>query len=175
MPTFQQLRTGYPAPHYPFSNTLLAFMANDNNFYSSLKLANSTRFQIIPVILTSHTVLPHPLSADQVIGIWYFDKVNFNTGNTPFFKQDFIINVGTRHTDYISYSAANSNGQSVKPIREFFRLYGSGTKFYNRNARHPQRWQHHYDNVINLPRSAELRAWAKKLRDEYRKTGNCTI
>lgn len=175
MPTFNQLKTLYPGPPHRFSDAILMFMSAHPDFYNSLKLANPNRFQVIPVVLTSFTPANHPLHTDEVIGIWYFDKSNFSRSVGPFFKQDFIVNEGSLHRRFVSYSRNNRGSVYVKPIGEFFRLYGSGNKYYDKGPGHVQRWQHDYANLVNLPHSRVLREWAKQLRDEYKKLGTCTI
>ncbi len=176
MPTLAQLNAMYPVPTYPFSTALLTAMAGDAAFFGALKLSNTVRFQVIPYILLSHTPAPHPRHQDEVIGIWYLDKTNATAGMPPLFKQDFIVNVGHANTQFVSYSASPTVvGPTVRPIADFFRDYGHGTRYYHRTPGHLQPWQHHYDKLVNLPRNTDLRAWARQLRDEFIATGICTI
>ncbi len=158
-------RDKFPKNQYPFSDELCDFMDNNPEFFCSLKLSNSSRFKFIPLIFTSHTPNNHTKHKDEVIGMWYLDTskniCNYHS-RICFFKQDFVVNIGKRNKEFVSYSADIESGKYVKPISEFFRIYGSGGKFYHDG----KEWQHHYADISSLPDEPRLREWAQKIKRE---------
>lgn len=128
-------------------------------FLKSLKLSNSKRFDFIPLIFTSHTIPSHEKNADEVIGLWFLDKEKAfckRHKTVCLFKQDFIVNTKKENKEFISYSSDNDKGIYIKPIKDFFVLYGNNEKFYHDG----KCWQHHYQNVENLPEEPRLRKLA---------------
>ncbi len=125
-------------------------------FEDSLKLTNP-RFRFLPGMILSSQPRSAAHARDDVIGIWYLDTKNQKEGMKPLFKQDFIVDVGRMSSEFVSYSANQSNGPYVRPIGEFFQKYGDGQRYYYRSGAKP--WQHHYDGVNDLP--IELQAMAR--------------
>lgn len=155
-------RAKFPIKKYPFSDELCLFMDKNPKFFNSLKLANSKRFEFIPLIFTSHTPKLHPKSKDEVIGMWYLDKDKKKCKEhniVCLFKQDFVVNIGYKNKEFISYSTNNNKGKYIKPIKVFFRLYGENGKYYHKG----NQWQHHYRNVKDLPNESRLKSFANKL------------
>ena len=155
------LRRQYPKNRYPLSDALCIFMDNHPEVYNTLKLSNETRFLFIPIIGLTYLPKEEFRSNDEVIGMFYLDKVNHKLNKTPLFKQDFIVNQNSENRYYVSYSADKNNGKYIKSLSEFFLIYGKNGKFYHRNGKKP--WQHHYDYVIDLPDYPNLRETAKAL------------
>jgi hypothetical protein len=131
------------------SEELLDWIESNPSFRKSLKLNNPNRFIKLPFLITSHTPRAHKLHKDEIIGIWYLDKNNYQNNQEPLFKQDFIVNKLKQNKEFVSF-AANSfaNGDYVEPIDNFFKIYGSGGKYYHKSG---IRWEHHYDSVADLP------------------------
>ena len=154
-------RQKFPPNQYPFSDALCSFWDYHPEAFLSLKLNNTKRFELLPVIFTSHTPFPHRQCNDQVIGLWYLDfsgtvcKIH---KRICWFKQDFIVNINEQHKEFVSYSANNKNGKFVKTITDFFNSYSQNGKFYHDG----KNWQHHYSNVEDLPNEPNLRILAKQ-------------
>ena len=92
-----KFRKIFPSSYHPFSDSLCDFMDKNPLFFDSLKLANLSRFEFIPLIFISHMPYWHRLASDEVIGLWYLDKENLKKGKGPVFKQDFVVNVNTEN------------------------------------------------------------------------------
>ncbi len=153
------MRKRYPPEKYPFSDDLYFFMENHPEAEAALKLSNPRRFVTIPRIFLSYLPDSHVKAADQVIGVWYFDK------NKPYcrkhnkvcaFKQDFIVNVGELGKEYIVYTADKKPPPYVQPLSKFFNDYGENGTFYHDG----NQWNHHYATVQDLPDEPELRQLA---------------
>ena len=149
------IRTKYPKTYYPLSDELCSFMDNNNNFTSSLKLSNTSKFEFIPIIFTSHLPHWHKLAVDEVIGMWYLDKENLKKGEFPLFKQDFIVNKnsdGKIFNSYVDKKTYDKNkNHHVLTIDNFFIDYGEWDiatctgRFYVRENSKP--WMHHYNEL----------------------------
>jgi hypothetical protein len=148
-------RQDFPANEYPFSDQLCNFMDAHADFFDSLKLANYTRFKLIPIIAITHTPDTHLRSGDEIIGMFYCDVDNYHENRPPFFKQDYVVNIDGMNQKFVSYSASQSSGAYVKPMADFFTMYGNNGQFYHRNGTRP--WEHHYDNARDLPDYLGLR------------------
>src|SRR3989344_2375664 len=171
MPKFESLKRRFPHRSYSLSNPLLQFMEAQPLFYQSLKLANWRRFQVIPHIITSHTPASHSRTLDEIIGMWYLDKEGAGTQNNPFFKQDFVVNVGRLDSEFVSYTIGFPTSQYVKPITDFFRDYGAGGQYYHKGSR----WEHHYIDLVNLPNNPVLRGWCLALKHQWQTNGRCSV
>lgn len=159
-------RNKFPKPEYPFSDELCNFLDAHPEFFNSLKLSKPGRFEFIKLIFTSHTTPPHPMCSDEVIGMWYYDKskpICKSHNCVCLFKQDFVVNKNHLNKEFVSYSTGNNDGVFVKPIKEFFKLYGDGQNFYHDGSK----WQHHYKDVIDLPDEPYLKLWAIKIKNLY--------
>mgnify|MGYP001566357369 CR=1 FL=1 len=171
MPKFTSLKRRFPHRHYPFSDPLLKFMEAEPTFYASLKLANWRRFKTIPRIITSHTPTGHSHSQDEIIGVWYFDLEGTGVNGHPFFKQDFIVNIGRMDREFHSYTVGFPTNQYVHQIGDFFNTYGLNGQYYHRGSR----WEHHYLDVADLPNDRDLKSWGRSLRIQLQITGRCSI
>jgi hypothetical protein len=172
-------RDRYPASRYPLSDQLCAFMDVHPEFHESLKLHNTKRFHFLRCILSSGLPSGEHHADDEVIGLWYLDKQNLLrlsgdraraiSERRPFFKQDFIVNVGSREAEYVSYTAESIFEQIQKKIQtpyirlidDFFLQYGKGGAYYHNGLR----WQHEYPDVEDLPAEKGLRDLARQARD----------
>jgi len=154
------MRDRFPAAEYPFSDKLCQFMDDHPEFYRSLKLSNPRRFEFLPFMLLSSTPPDHPLYRDQVIGFLYLDK---KRNNGVLFKQDYIVNKNRADLEYISYSTTNDSGIYVRPIREFFELYGNNQIYYHNG----QSWHHRYQDVEQLPEDERLRNVATEIKNRF--------
>ena len=154
-------RKKFPPSYYPFSDSLCDFMDKNPSFYNSLKLANSARFEFIPLIFISNTPHWHKNASDEVIGLWYLDKINLKSGRGPVFKQDFIINVDTENKVFKSYAVKKYvDNKTVFVIDNFFKEYGENGAFYHGG----KKWQHNYRDVSELPDEPNIRSLATILK-----------
>ena len=117
-------------------------------FLESLKLLNP-RFYFLPQVILSSQPLGEQRAEDEVIGLLYVDQLHVQEDKKPLFKQDFIVNRGRQGQEFVSYSAFQESGAYVRPIAEFFSTYGKDGMYYHRTGIKP--WQHHYDDVADLP------------------------
>ena len=150
------MRKRYPPNKYPFSDDLYEFMENHPEAEAALKLSSPKRFVTIPLIFTPSLPQGHAKSADQVIGVWYYDKAKATCrfhNRVCNFKQDFIVNVGTLGKEYVVYTASKKTPPYSQPISEFFKVYGSNGKFYHDGNKE---WNHHYENANDLPAKPNL-------------------
>lgn len=156
------MRKRYPPEQYPFSENLYTFMESHPEAEAALKLSTPKRFVTVPRIFLSWLPGSHPKAADQIIGVWYFDK------NKPYchihkkvcaFKQDFIVNVGELGKEYVVYTARKKPPPYVQPISKFFDEYGENGKYYHKG----KQWNHHYATVKDLPDEPTLRQLASKI------------
>ena len=152
-------------PQGSFSPGLRTFMWEHPRFRASLKLADPDRFLLLPGIIVSRQPPEGPHPEDEVLGMWYLDKVHFVRRRRPFFKQDFVVNVEGDDTTFVSYSASNVCGPYVLPLRVFFSTYGDGKRYYHRDD--PKKfWVHHYDGVDDLPDIGNLRELGRRAKEE---------
>jgi hypothetical protein len=131
------------------------------DFFNSLKLADNTRFKLIPIIAITHTPNSHQRNSDEIIGMFYCDTNNYRANRLPFFKQDYVVNIDSLNQEFISYSASQSGGRYVRPLADFFSTYGNNGQFYHRNGTRP--WEHHYNNANDLPDYPGLRQAGQNL------------
>ena len=88
------------------------------------------------------------------------DKDKFRKGNTPLFKQDFIVNVGMQYKTWHSYSIEEYvDNDTVFLIDDFFKNYGKNGSFYHDG----KKWEHHYNTVNDLPNEPNLQTLAVML------------
>jgi len=143
-------RERYPSDKYPFSDQLCCFMDKHTDFFNSLKIEKNDRFKYLQPLAVIYLPENHQLYGDEILGFFYFDnskcECNFHKGRCQF-KQDFVVNLGTRHVEFISYTHTDSPSQYVRPTKEFFEKYGNGCQFFHNGFE----WQHHYKNVEDLP------------------------
>lgn len=147
-------------PDAPLSNALLNFIDNNADFETSLKLSAYPRFIFLEGIICSYP------TEDEVIGMFYYDT------DTKIFKQDYVVNVGYRHQQYVSYSRRRgriATSSVVKSLDEFFNAYGKwdGQKgeFYCRKENASRPWMHHYKDLAALP--IVIRPYAEKVLSSY--------
>ena len=155
-------RKKYPKDKFPFSDDLCEFMENHSEFYKSLKLYKSKRFIFIPVIGLSHLPASEGnLSNDEIIGMFYYDI------NKDMFKQDYVVNVGGKNQKFISYTQRKIQEMgSVFSIDTFYKKYGKHGKYYYKKG--TVKYEHHYNNVEDLPNFRELKLWASKIKEGIR-------
>jgi hypothetical protein len=99
----------------PFSEALVNWCKTHPEFLAALKNVHPEKF-----ISPSAILLSYPVNGDQVIGVYsYHPRLK-----KAIFKQDFIVNMGNRDSEYILYTR-NPRGSSkyVKDINDFFEKY----------------------------------------------------
>lgn len=123
----------------PFSEELKEMCEKYPDFEKSIKSLNSKRFISFGAILISY---PKNIPEDKVIGVFVYDYID------KIFKQDFIVDVGSKNKEYIMYT--KYPGMKIKtylrPINEFFVKYPG----YSRKDHHPK-----FDDI---PKSIQPRA-----------------
>lgn len=101
----------------PFSDEIIAWCQSHSDFKEALKIANADRFHAMGMVLTSW---PKKRPTDYVVGFVAYDMVE------QIFKQDFIVDVGGSHKEFVLYTKLPSKRYSkyVRHINEFFTIYG---------------------------------------------------
>jgi hypothetical protein len=101
----------------PFSDEIIAWCAKHPDFKEALKVTNADRFIALGMVQTS---TPRAVPSDYVIGFTVYDYVD------EIFKQDFIVDIGSRHDTFMLYSKVPSKkyGKHNQSIRSFFAKYG---------------------------------------------------
>jgi hypothetical protein len=148
----------------PISDDLLNFMDAHPDFEESLKLSNTDRFVCLNHFILSQQPPSTTHHQDQVVAMWYADKWNIRSGIQPFFKQDFVVNLGMRNQEFVSYTSKRSHPPYVYSLSAFFAKYGDGDKYYHRQGSKP--WVHHYNDISDLPEDDHLRAEAESIKTE---------
>lgn len=161
-------RKKYPKSEFPFSDEICSFMDSSQEFHDSLKLSNTERFLFLRIILTSSLPDGNPLSKDQVIGLFYFDR------KSKIFKQDFIVNKENKGREFYSYvdkstKTKYASSAFVRLIDDFFKDYGENGKYYHL-SRKENPWMHHYRKFEELPDNEMLRNSARDALDKYGET-----
>lgn len=136
----------------PFSDELISWCNKHPEFLTALKNVHPNNF-ISPSVI----ILSYPSTGDQVIGVYsYHHRIK-----TPIFKQDFIVNMGFKNTEFILYTR-NPCGSSkyVKDIQTFFDKYGQYGYLKS----------HHHLTLDELPSEVKERALstivlAEKVKD----------
>jgi len=155
-------REQFPADKYPLSDELCTFIDSNPKAREALKFSNTKRFIAIPLIFTSNTPKTHPKHKDEVIGLWSIDKSGeFCSRHKTVcsLKQDFIVNIEKKNQDYVVYTADRKFKKLVRPIKEFFKVYGQDGKFYHNG----KEWNHHYAKIDDLPDEPNLRKLVSEL------------
>ncbi len=102
----------------PFREEILAWCKLHQEFKRGLKVLASERFLHLGTVVVSYP----PGTNDEVVGMYAYDYKN----NPPLFKQDFIVDVGLAHKEFILYTGFSKGTQStkyVKHINDFFSKY----------------------------------------------------
>lgn len=113
----------------PFSDEIIAWCHAHPNFKDALKVANADRFHGLGMVLTSK---PNKRPDDYVIGFVAYDMVERK------FKQDFIVDIGSSHKEFVLYTKLPSKNYDkyVQHINNFFAVYGKDGNYAN---------THHFD------------------------------
>jgi len=101
----------------PFSDEIIAWCHKHPEFKEALKVSNPDRFYALGMVLTSST---KNVPSDLVIGFMAYDMT------TKIFKQDFMIDMGNRHQEFMLYTNLPSKqyGKYVQHIKQFYAKYG---------------------------------------------------
>ena len=102
----------------PFSDEIITWCHAHPEFKDALKITNADRFQALGMVLTSR---PKNRPSDFVIGFVAYDM------QAQKFKQDFIVDVGNAHNEFMLYTklpSGNYEGKYVHHINQFFAIYG---------------------------------------------------
>ncbi len=113
----------------PFSKEIIYWCQTHPEFKEALKVSNPDRFHALGLILTSK---PKSKPDDYVIGFVAYDM------EQRIFKQDFIVDLAEKHTEFVLYTNLPSKkyGKYVHHIKEFYALYGKDGDYAN---------THHFD------------------------------
>lgn len=108
----------------PFSDEIIEWCKIHPEFKEALKVTNPDRFYALGMIITSH---PRTAPEDLVIGFFAYDMVK------DIFKQDFIVDIGNKHTQFMLYSNVQNKqfGKHVQHINQFYAKYGKNGDYAN--------------------------------------------
>ncbi len=113
----------------PFSDEIIAWCYKHPEFKEALKVSNPDRFHALGMVLTS---TPNAKPDDCVIGFVAYDMVKKQ------FKQDFIVDVGNKHNDFVLYTKLPSKlyGKYIQSMKSFYAIYGKNGSY---------KGAHHFD------------------------------
>jgi hypothetical protein len=113
----------------PFSDEIIAWCHKYPEFKEALKVSNPDRFHALGMVLTS---VPSAKPADYVVGFVAYDMVKKQ------FKQDFIVDVGNQHDEFVLYTKLPSKhyGKYVQSMKSFYTIYGKNGSY---------KGAHHFD------------------------------
>jgi len=141
----------------PFSPGLIQWCKDHPDFTKALKIIYPEKFISLGMVVVSY---PPYCPNDQVIGYY-----TYHYGmKVPKFKQDFIVNVGKRDSDFILYTRQNLVPQNryIKDINDFFTTYGKDGNYLRA----------HHVKFEDIPEEAKSRAvQAKALGDKLKTLG----
>ncbi|HEV7454986.1 MAG TPA: hypothetical protein VGO07_07040 [Candidatus Saccharimonadales bacterium] len=108
----------------PFSDEIIAWSHAHPEFKEALKVTNPDRFYPLGMITTTHT---KNVPDDLVIGFIAYDM------QTEIFKQDFIVDIGNKHREFVLYSKHPEKryGKYVHHIKDFYARYGQNGDYAN--------------------------------------------
>lgn len=132
----------------PFRQEILDWCRSHPEFQKGLKALASERFLHLGTIVISYP----PGTNDEVLGIYAYDYKN----NPPMFKQDFIVDVGGLHKEFVLYTGfpkGTQNTKYVKNINDFFSRYGKNGNYAGT----------HHLTFDQLPNDPEIRRRAKRM------------
>lgn len=132
----------------PFREEIVAWCKLHPEFKKGLKVLASDRFLHLGMVIVSYP----PETNDEVVGVYAYDYKN----NPPLFKQDFIVDLGLAHKEFILYTGFPKGTQStkyVKHINDFFLKYGKNRNYANS----------HHLTFEELPKGEEIRRRAKRM------------
>lgn len=125
----------------PFSDEIIRWCHDHPEFKEALKVSNPDRFYPLGMVQTS-TPSTHP--EDFIIGFTAYDMISRK------FKQDFIVDVGSRHNNFVLYTNLPSKdfGKYVHHINEFYAIYGKNGNYAG---------THHFDiSTLHALNNTEL-------------------
>lgn len=108
----------------PFRKEILNWCKLHSEFQEALKVLASERFLHLGTVVTSYP----PGTNDEVVGVYAYDYKN----NPPLFKQDFIVDLGNTHKEFVLYTGfpkGTQNTKYVKHINDFFSKYGKNGNY----------------------------------------------
>lgn len=134
----------------PYPQRLKDICMANPTLSKALKNTNPKKFISLGAISISYP----PETSDEVIGFYVYDY----GAKTPLFKQDFIVNIGSKNTDFIIYTRFPSGTENkiIKDINDFFEKYPT----YDRNSHRPT-FEELPDGI--KPRALQAIALAEKL------------
>lgn len=108
----------------PFRNELVEWIRKHPDFKQGLKFSNPDTFLALGAVVWSFSP-DHP--EDEVIGFFTYDT------DKKFFKQDFIVNVGNKNTEFLLYSKQPSKkyGKYVQHFNGFKAKYAINGHYQN--------------------------------------------
>lgn len=112
----------------PYPQKLKDLCNANPDFAKALKTTNPKKFVSLGAVVVSY---PQQTS-DEVIGFYVYDY-----GSKPkMFKQDFIVNVGSKNEDFIIYTRFTgvSKSKIIRDISHFYQKYPS----YPKDSHHPK-------------------------------------
>jgi len=106
----------------PFSSEIIKWCHAHPEFKEALKVSNPDRFYPLGMVQTSK---PSARPEDFVIGFTAYDMISGK------FKQDFIVDVGSRHNNFVLYTNLPSKkfDKYIHHIKEFYAIYGKNGSY----------------------------------------------
>lgn len=132
----------------PFTNVAKQWYLNQPEIAKALKIFNADRFiSLGGVSITSSPIKPN----DEVLGFFVYDYKQKKV------KQDFIVNLGSTGTEFVLYTKLPIPvyGEYVRPIEEFYKLYG-GDGLHYVDTHHPKEQDLHPAIAERLIRAKEI-------------------
>ena len=127
-PYIMHLLTDLIVRMQPYPQRLKELCQANPDFAKALKSTNPKRFVSLAAVVVSYP----PSTSDEVIGFYVYDYES----NPPMFKQDFIVNVGTKNNEFVIYTRFSvvSKSRIIRDINQFYEKYPT----YNKGSHHPK-------------------------------------
>jgi hypothetical protein len=132
----------------PFREEIINWCKLHPEFQKCLKVLASERFLHLGTVVISYP----SGTTDEVVGVYAYDYKN----KPPLFKQDFIVDLGNFHKEFVLYTGFPKGTQStkyVKHIKEFFLKYGKNGNYADS----------HHLTFDQLPNDPEIRRRAMRM------------
>jgi len=142
----------------PFSDEIIKWCHSHPGFKDGLKVTNPDNFYALGMVQTSFT---ENRPGDLVIGFISYDMT------AKVFKQDFIVDLGERHNEFVLYTKLPRNftgrrdPKYVKHINEFYSIYGRDGNYASTHHVDLK----HIDELAKRINNPELSARARRAID----------
>lgn len=129
----------------PFHTTITDYLLGHPDFKERLKLYNTQDFAPLQtIIITGIEEYPN----DEVIGLFALQRSRAKRNRRTFIQDYLVWHKGT--DTFTHYTTQHKGVNDVQHIKEFWKKYGMG-KYYGTTPEHPDRGDHWYTSVSDLP------------------------